>query len=124
MILPDDTNVNQELVEEGWCWWHQNMRQVIRELKGERGKRERPGYGCGPIRSRCCRGRGGRGIVEAASGVETARGRKEGNGIERYDGYVYDFLDLLSMDCCNCLAIRHRQPAADLLVSQQEIRLC
>lgn len=34
------------------------------------------------------------------------------------------FLDLLSMDCCNCLAILHRQPAADLLVSQQEIRLC
>lgn len=30
VILPDDTNVNQELVKDGWCWWHQNMRQVTR----------------------------------------------------------------------------------------------
>jgi micrococcal nuclease len=23
VLLPDGTNLNQELVKEGWCWWYQ-----------------------------------------------------------------------------------------------------
>jgi hypothetical protein len=35
-------------------------------------------------------------------------------GTEGYDGRVYDFLlNLPTMHDCNCLAILHRQPAAD-----------
>lgn len=22
VLLPDGTNVNRELVKEGWCWWY------------------------------------------------------------------------------------------------------
>jgi endonuclease YncB( thermonuclease family) len=22
MLLPDGTNVNHELVKDGWCWWY------------------------------------------------------------------------------------------------------
>lgn len=36
------------------------------------------------------------------------------HGTEGYDGRVYDFLlNLPTMHYCNCLAILHRQPAAD-----------
>jgi hypothetical protein len=39
----------------------ENMRQKTRCWKGFSKKRERRGKECGPIRSRCRRGRGGRG---------------------------------------------------------------
>lgn len=26
VLLPDGTNVNHELVKEGWGWWYRNMR--------------------------------------------------------------------------------------------------
>ena len=61
--------------------------------------------------------------VRAASGVETARYRRVGGGTERYDGYVYDFFIRLAYNgLLQLLCFLHRQPAADLLVSQLERR--
>jgi len=30
VLLPDGTNVNHELVKQGWCWWYRKYMQVIR----------------------------------------------------------------------------------------------
>ena len=37
-LLPDGTNVNHALVEEGWCWWYQKYAQgdtVLETLETE-----------------------------------------------------------------------------------------
>lgn len=33
VILPDGTNVNHELVKEGWCWWYRKYAPDNRELE-------------------------------------------------------------------------------------------
>jgi len=33
MILPDGTNVNQELVKQGWCWWYRKYAPLDAELE-------------------------------------------------------------------------------------------
>ena len=41
VLLPDGTNVNQELVKEGWCWWYRKYAQGDTVLEGlERKARE------------------------------------------------------------------------------------
>jgi len=38
VILPDGTNVNQELVKEGWCWWYRKYavgNAELERLEGE-----------------------------------------------------------------------------------------
>ncbi|MDP1769710.1 MAG: thermonuclease family protein [Nitrospirota bacterium] len=38
VILPDGTNVNQELVKQGWCWWYRKYAPgdtVLEELERE-----------------------------------------------------------------------------------------
>jgi endonuclease YncB( thermonuclease family) len=35
VILPDSTNINHELVKDGWCWWYRTYAQedaVLKEL--------------------------------------------------------------------------------------------
>lgn len=34
VILPDGTNVNQELVKDGWCWWYQKYAPGDTVLEG------------------------------------------------------------------------------------------
>jgi endonuclease YncB( thermonuclease family) len=34
VLLPDGTNVNQELVKQGWCWWYRKYAPGIRCWKG------------------------------------------------------------------------------------------
>ena len=34
VLLPDGTNVNRELVKEGWCWWYRKYVQGVRCWKG------------------------------------------------------------------------------------------
>jgi len=34
VFLPDGTNVNHELVKDGWCWWYRNMHRGIRCWSG------------------------------------------------------------------------------------------
>jgi endonuclease YncB( thermonuclease family) len=55
VLLPDCTNVNHELVKDGWGGIG-SMRQAIPCLNGWGRKRERPRRACGLIRSRCRRG--------------------------------------------------------------------
>jgi micrococcal nuclease len=33
VLLPDGTNVNQQLVKEGWCWWYQKHAPNDRALE-------------------------------------------------------------------------------------------
>ena len=33
VLLPDGTNVNHELVKEGWCWWYRKYAPRDRELE-------------------------------------------------------------------------------------------
>lgn len=33
VLLPDGTNVNQELVKEGWCWWYRKYAPADIELE-------------------------------------------------------------------------------------------
>ena len=33
VLLPDGTNVNQELVKEGWCWWYRKYAPGNTELE-------------------------------------------------------------------------------------------
>jgi micrococcal nuclease len=33
VLLPDETNVNQQLVKEGWCWWYQKHAPNDRALE-------------------------------------------------------------------------------------------
>lgn len=41
VFLPDGTNVNQELVKEGWCWWYRKYAPGNMALEGlEREARE------------------------------------------------------------------------------------
>ena len=41
VLLPDGTNVNQELVKEGWCWWYRKYAPRNTVLEGlERDARE------------------------------------------------------------------------------------
>lgn len=41
VILPDGTNVNHELVKEGWCWWYRKYAPLDTELEGlEKSARE------------------------------------------------------------------------------------
>ena len=41
VILPDGTNVNHELVKEGWCWWYRKYAPGDTVLEGsEREERE------------------------------------------------------------------------------------
>ena len=64
MILPDGTNVNQELVKEGWCWWYRKYAPGDTVLEGLEKEAREAGKACGLIRSRCRRGSGGRRAVE------------------------------------------------------------
>jgi endonuclease YncB( thermonuclease family) len=32
VLLPDGTNVNYTLVNDGWCWWYRKYAQEIRYL--------------------------------------------------------------------------------------------
>ena len=34
MLLPDGTNVNHTLVEDGWCWWYRKYAQGNTVLVG------------------------------------------------------------------------------------------
>jgi len=34
VLLPDGTNVNQELVKQGWCWWYRKYTPGDTVLKG------------------------------------------------------------------------------------------
>jgi endonuclease YncB( thermonuclease family) len=34
VILPDGTNVNYELVEDGWCWWYRKYAPEDTVLEG------------------------------------------------------------------------------------------
>ena len=34
VILPDGTNVNQELVKQGWCWWYRKYAPEDTVLEG------------------------------------------------------------------------------------------
>ena len=34
VLLPDGTNVNQELVKQGWCWWYQKYAPRDTVLEG------------------------------------------------------------------------------------------
>jgi micrococcal nuclease len=34
VLLPDGTNLNQELVKEGWCWWYQKYAPGDTVLEG------------------------------------------------------------------------------------------
>ena len=39
--LPDGTNLNQELVKQGWCWWYRKYAAGDRVLEGlEKAARE------------------------------------------------------------------------------------
>jgi endonuclease YncB( thermonuclease family) len=38
VILPDGTNLNQELVKQGWCWWYRKY--APRDAELERLERE------------------------------------------------------------------------------------
>ena len=41
VLLPDETNVNHELVKEGWCWWYRKYAPGDTVLEGlERDARE------------------------------------------------------------------------------------
>jgi len=41
VFLPDGTNVNQELVKQGWCWWYRRYAPGDTVLEGlERDTRE------------------------------------------------------------------------------------
>src|SRR5262249_12465214 len=44
VLLPDGTNVNHELVKEGWCWWYRNYSPSLRHW---RRTHERPRRACG-----------------------------------------------------------------------------
>jgi hypothetical protein len=111
----DITSVNHSLVKEGWCWWYRKYAPVIRFWTGGvRTKPARGRKGCGLTRLMCRCGSGEREPVDAANGVDPTRSRRADVGTEGYDGRVYDFLlNLPTMHYCNCLAILHRQPAAD-----------
>lgn len=37
VILPDGTNVNHELVKQGWCWWYRKYAPEDMVLKGLEG---------------------------------------------------------------------------------------
>ena len=56
VLLPDGTNVNRELVKEGWCWWYRRYAPGDTGLEGLETECERGGRGCGLIRGRCRRG--------------------------------------------------------------------
>jgi endonuclease YncB( thermonuclease family) len=41
VLLPDGTNVNNELVKDGWCWWYRKYATADTVLEGlEREARE------------------------------------------------------------------------------------
>jgi endonuclease YncB( thermonuclease family) len=46
VILPDGTNVNHELVKQGWCWWYRKYVPQDAEIE----KRETRRKACGSIR--------------------------------------------------------------------------
>ena len=48
-------NINQELIEQGWCWLLGAMREGGTVLEGLEQETQRRGKGCGPIRSWCPR---------------------------------------------------------------------
>lgn len=58
--------LNQELVKRVGAAGIGSMRRGIRCSKGWRKQREKRGTGCGPIRSRCRRGSGGRDAVRTS----------------------------------------------------------
>ena len=33
VLLPDGTNVNHELVKDGWCWWYRKYAPLDAELE-------------------------------------------------------------------------------------------
>jgi hypothetical protein len=66
----DDTHVNDELVQDGWCWWYRKYAPgdtVLERLEKE-ARKGRKGL-CGPIRSRCRRGSGERSRRKQRAGI-------------------------------------------------------
>ena len=56
VLLRDGTNVNQELVKAGWCWWYRKYAPEDTELE----KLEKDAQkGCGVIQLRSRHGSGG-----------------------------------------------------------------
>jgi endonuclease YncB( thermonuclease family) len=50
VILPDGTNVNQQLVREGWCWWYPEdaPKDLALKQSEQEAKRERKGLWADP----------------------------------------------------------------------------
>ena len=60
VILPDGTNLNQELVKQGWCWWYRKYAPRDTVLEGLERDAQEGGKACGLIRSQCRRGSTGK----------------------------------------------------------------
>lgn len=45
VLLPDGTNVNQELVKEGWCWWYRKYAPGNTVLEGLENEAREAGRG-------------------------------------------------------------------------------
>jgi endonuclease YncB( thermonuclease family) len=58
VLLLDGTNVNQTLVEDGWCWWYRKYAPGDTVLEGLEKEPRGQRMACGLIRSRCRRGTG------------------------------------------------------------------
>lgn len=59
VLLPDGTNVNHKLVEDGWCWWYRKYGLGDVELEKLEKEARNAKKGCELIPSRCRRRSGG-----------------------------------------------------------------